>query len=158
MTTNIPVDSDPSINAGNSASAPLTVAEFISNRIEISGKTQKQIASEVGFPKPNMITMIKQGASKLPLDKIALMAKALNVEKLYLYRLVMQEYEPGTWNTIQNDILSQPVLTKYELDLVALVRDLNIQETRLVDKEDHEILAKAFQKISQRHQKNALKN
>lgn len=33
-------------------------------------KKQQQIALEAGFRNPNMITIIKSGASKLPLDRV----------------------------------------------------------------------------------------
>ena len=42
------------------------VARFIAARILDIGKSQKDIAREVGFESANVITMIKQGATKLP--------------------------------------------------------------------------------------------
>jgi hypothetical protein len=44
-----------------------------------SKKSQLQIASEAGFPNPNMVTMIKTGTSKLALDRVPSMARALDV-------------------------------------------------------------------------------
>lgn len=76
------------------------VANYIAHRIEISGQLQKDIAEKVGFEKPNMITMIKQGKTRLPLDKIGLMAKALEVDPVQLLKLCMEEYHPNTWKAI----------------------------------------------------------
>jgi len=73
------------------------VARFIAERIEITKKLQKDIADQVGFEKPNMITMIKQGLTKLPLDKAWDMAEALEVEPLILVKMCMEEYYPKTW-------------------------------------------------------------
>ncbi|GAC1569098.1 MAG: hypothetical protein NVS3B3_23100 [Aquirhabdus sp.] len=129
----------------------LSVAEYISKQIDASSKSQKQIAEEVGFPKPNMMTMIKQGASKVPIGKIAALAEALNVEKLYLYKLVMQEYEPETWESIQKSILKQPVVTANELAIIKTLRSLNYDDVKLIDAEDKKILATAFQQIEKRH-------
>ena len=53
------------------------VACFIAARIEATGQLQKDIAAKAGFDKPNMITMIKQGRTRLPLDKVGAMALAL---------------------------------------------------------------------------------
>lgn len=43
-------------------------------------KSQIQIASEAGFTNPNMISMIKSGASKLALDRVPWMARALECD------------------------------------------------------------------------------
>jgi len=43
-------------------------------------KSQLQIASETGLSNPNMVTMIKQGASKLALDRVPSMARALRCD------------------------------------------------------------------------------
>lgn len=76
------------------------VAPFISDRIDYLGIRQKDIARKAGFEKPNMITMIKQGRTKLPLDKVGLVAEALEVEPLILLKMCMQEYYPETWRVI----------------------------------------------------------
>lgn len=76
------------------------VALFIASRIEAIGKLQKDIAEKVGFEKPNMITMIKQGKSRLPIDKIGPMAQALEIEPVALFSMCMEEYHPNTWKAI----------------------------------------------------------
>lgn len=76
------------------------VARFISNRIDELGKPQKEIAEEIGFEKPNMITMIKQGRSKLPLGKIGPMANALEICPVQLLKMCFYEYFPETWKAI----------------------------------------------------------
>ncbi|NEX60150.1 helix-turn-helix domain-containing protein [Noviherbaspirillum galbum] len=77
------------------------VAQFIDARIGELNKLQTQIAHEVGFNKPNMITMIKQGKTKLPLDKVGLMAKALECNPSDLLRLCLMEYDLETWKAIE---------------------------------------------------------
>ena len=47
----------------------ITVAEFIAQQVALTDKTQKEIAAAVGYDRPNFITMIKQGQSKLPISK-----------------------------------------------------------------------------------------
>ena len=58
-------------------------------------KTQREIAEEVGFNTPNMISMLKNGDSKIPLDKIALLARALDVDPGHLLRLGLEQYWTG---------------------------------------------------------------
>ena len=60
--------------------ADTELARYIDRRIlELKAmKTQAQIAAEAGYPNPNMITMIKQGTSKVALDRVPALAKALD--------------------------------------------------------------------------------
>lgn len=51
-----------------------TVADFIADRLAESDKTQREIAEECGFEKPNIITMFKNGTTKLPLNRIGPLA------------------------------------------------------------------------------------
>jgi len=79
-----------------------TVAEYLDKMIALSEKTQKEIAYEVGYAKPNIITMMKQGLTKVPVDKAPLLAKALNVDPAHFVRLVMREYMPEAWQAIES--------------------------------------------------------
>jgi ribosome-binding protein aMBF1 (putative translation factor) len=84
------------------------VARYITEAIQRSGKSQLQISKEVGFDKPNMITMIKQGRTKLPLDRMEALALALEVEKFELIHLTMREYHPGAWVSIRQTLSETP--------------------------------------------------
>ncbi len=76
------------------------VAILIAERIEATGQLQKDIAKKVGFGKPSIITMLKQGKTRLPLDKIGAMARALETDPLNLLQMCMEEYHPSTWKVI----------------------------------------------------------
>jgi len=80
----------------------ITVAEFLTDQIDRCGKSQKQIADEIGYTKPNIITMFKQGLTKLPINKVGPMAKAIGVDPLLLMKIVMNEYMPDTWEALQD--------------------------------------------------------
>lgn len=54
-------------------------------------KSQIQIASEAGFPNPNMIALLKNGASKLPLDRVPAMARALECDSRMLFKLALEQ-------------------------------------------------------------------
>jgi transcriptional regulator with XRE-family HTH domain len=98
-----------------------SVAQFISFHLSISDRSQKEIAEEIGFEKPNVLTMIKQGTTKLPLARVGAFAKALDVDAAYLLRLALQEYTPETWAAIE-DVFSGRLLTQNELLLVKVFR------------------------------------
>jgi hypothetical protein len=96
------------------------VARFIERRIEETGQKQKDIAYKVGFEKPNVITMIKQGKTRLPLDKVGLMANALETDPTQLFQLCMEEYQPATWKVIAP--FMEGAMTKDELQLLNSLR------------------------------------
>jgi transcriptional regulator with XRE-family HTH domain len=104
------------------AARPLTVAEYLTHQINLSDKTQAEIAHEAGFNKPNIISMLKKGETKLPISKVAPMARALNVDPVNLFRMVMSEYEPETWAAIEDGIMHQPIISDNEYELVRVVR------------------------------------
>jgi transcriptional regulator with XRE-family HTH domain len=89
------------------------VAKFVRQQIQILGKSQREIAQEVGFEKPNVITMIKQGKTKLPMAKVGRMAKALETDPVHLMKLCMNTYHPDTWQYIEPFLES--ALTKDEV-------------------------------------------
>lgn len=55
------------------------VARFLTGVINSSPKSQVEIARDIGFEKPNMITMIKQGRTKLPISKVLPVADSLDL-------------------------------------------------------------------------------
>lgn len=49
-------------------------------------KSQAEIAALAGYVNPNMITMIKQGSSKVALDRVPALAKVLECDAAYLHQ------------------------------------------------------------------------
>lgn len=98
----------------------LTVAHYIDQQISVSPLTQHEIARAVGYDKPNMITMIKQGRIKLPLNRVGPLAKALNVDPVHLLRLTLSEYMPGTWDAIK-DLVGDRLISAADRALLEVV-------------------------------------
>ena len=84
----------------------LRVSDYVANAIAKSGKTHRQIAAETGFKQPNMISMIKLGCVKLPINKIPRLSRALGIEPYALLSLAMAEYQPENWLTIERVLKS----------------------------------------------------
>lgn len=98
----------------------MTAAQMLERAIEFSGKSQKDIAQEVGYTKPNVLSMMKKGITKIPIDKAPAIARACGVDEKLFLRSVMYEYMPETWKviseTLGTDLLSedeQKVLEEY---------------------------------------------
>jgi transcriptional regulator with XRE-family HTH domain len=104
-----------------STTTPTSVAEFIAERLAAIDKTQRQIATECGLENPNVITMFKQGLTKLPLNRIGPLAKALDVDPAHLLRLAMLEYMPDTWAAIEN-VMQSTLLSANEFELIRAYR------------------------------------
>lgn len=96
------------------------VALLLTEQIRIVGKKQLEIAEEAGFEHPNVITMIKQGRTKLPLGKVGLVAKALEMDPVYLLKLCIEEYQPETWEAIKP--LLDEMVTQDELRMIKAIR------------------------------------
>ena len=91
------------------AASPATL--FLADRIrDLSHrKSQQEIASETGFPNPNMITLLKTGKNKIPLDRVPSMARALECDAGYLMRLALDQAVGVTAAKAITEIFGSPV-------------------------------------------------
>jgi hypothetical protein len=101
--------------------ARVTVADYINQQLALCGKSQKQVAEEAGFDKPNIISMLKTGSTKLPVSRVGPMAKALGVDPVHLLRLVLSEYLPETFEAIEG-LIGQSLVSQGELKIVEIMR------------------------------------
>lgn len=97
------------------------VAQFLAQQMEHSGKTQREIARELGYTRPNVVTMIKQGETKLPLSKVKPMAGALGIDPARLLRMAMEEYMPEALAVIE-EVLGT-IVTDNEKEILEVIRD-----------------------------------
>lgn len=100
------------------------LAKYVERRVlELkSSKSQLQIANEAGFPNPNMITMVKNGTSKLALDRIPSMSRALECDPRFLMRLALDQAVGDTAAAAIIEIFGTPV-TANELGWLHALRD-----------------------------------
>lgn len=131
----------------------ISIAEYISQQIAFCGKSQKDIAEEMGYTKPNIITMFKQGKTKIPVNKVPAFAKAIGVDQIHMLRLVMNEYMEDTWGVIEL-LLGGNLLSASERSVIDLLR----KESEGLDiapetEEERLELSKLFQKMKERKSK-----
>src|SRR4051812_28502756 len=93
------------------------LARFVERRIlELKAKkTQSTIASEAGFGQHNMLTNIKLGNSKLPLDRVPALAKALECDSAFLFRLALEQIGGETTALAIRNIFGS-IVTRNEAD------------------------------------------
>ena len=99
------------------------LAQYIEIRVlELKPKkTQSEIAEQAGFVNPNMLTMLKQGSSKVALDRVPALAVALECDPAWLLRLAFQQTVGDTAGKAIMDILGTPV-TANELGWIEEIR------------------------------------
>ena len=68
----------------------ITVADYLTKAIDLSGLTHREVAGAVGYPKPNIISMMQFGQTKVPLEKVPVLARALGVDPAQLTRIAMR--------------------------------------------------------------------
>jgi hypothetical protein len=78
-----------------------TVAQLIQARQNELGTTDQQIAVALGYDQENVITMIKKGAMRLPVNKVVELAGVLDVDAAALLRFTLGENDPVLLQTIE---------------------------------------------------------
>jgi len=122
------------------------VANFLEAQISVCEHSQKEIAFMLGYDKPNIITMFKQGLTKLPIEKVGLMADALGINRIRLLKMVLQEYSPGVWEIVE-DTMGYAV-TENEMEIITLLRKVtNDSDPRLSNAQERKELTKIFKNL-----------
>lgn len=103
------------------------IAAFLHIKLDESRKKQREIAKEIGYDNPNILSMMKHGDAKVPFDKVPALAKALDVDAGHLMRLAIEQYWPGLKDVIKG--IFGNVVSENEVALVqglrAAFRDLD---------------------------------
>ena len=123
------------------------LAKFLSDRlVEIQGvRSQREIANIAGFTNANMITMLKQGYTKLALDRVGGLAKALDVNKADLMLLALEQFfDPATIREIGTAFTD---FTDDERRIVSLWRIARRSSPIAVDTDVSKKVVEAFQAI-----------
>ncbi|WP_299230828.1 hypothetical protein [uncultured Halomonas sp.] len=92
------------------------VAEIIISRQSELGVSNAKLALACGYENFNVIAMMRKGRTKFPLEKIGLIANALQLDPVWLLRVAMSEYSPGKLTAIESIV--GPLVTKNELQLL----------------------------------------
>lgn len=128
------------------ANTPSKIAVYLAKQIDAlsSIKSQREIAQEMGYTKGNIISMFKTGEVKVPLDKIPALAKAINVDPAFLFRLAMEQYWPDMNEAISAVFGS--ITTANQRALLARIAELLGEEDPALTPELDAKLKKALQK------------
>lgn len=117
----------------------LTVAQYFTEQVNLSGKSQVELAHEMGFSAVNVISNIKAGKTKLPLTRIGLAAKALGVDALHLLKMALVEYfpcdpvhpAPIVWEVFEQAL--GRVVTANEFEIIQALREVNSNNPKMAN-------------------------
>ena len=84
-----------------------TLQEFLAYHIDRSALTQREIANACGYLRPNIVSMIKQGETRLPLERLGAMADVLGVSARTLFDLWMKTHYAETWRVLEKQMSVQ---------------------------------------------------
>jgi transcriptional regulator with XRE-family HTH domain len=101
----------------------ITVARLFSNAVNNSRLTQREIAQEAGYKRPNLITMFKTGETKIPIDKTPILAKILGLDPKYFLRVALREYHPEVLRAIEGT-WPAGLLSDNECELILALRQM----------------------------------
>ena len=111
--------------------AKQTVGEFLTKYIDASDKKYYQIAAELGYKRHNIITMFKQDKTKLPIQKIGPMARAINISPLKLFEVWMENEYPETFISLKK-YMGEPI-TNNERAIINRIREVSrIEDPKLL--------------------------
>lgn len=95
-------------------------ANMLTKAIEASKLTQREIAERVGFRHPNILSMLKTGETRVPLDRIPALAQTLGIDQAEFLLIAIEEYHSGIYEVLC-DVLGLP-FSDAEQGLVVLFR------------------------------------
>ncbi len=95
-------------------------AQMLAQAIDESGLTQKHIADRAGFKHPNVLSMMKQGLTRVPLARIPALAQTLGLDQAQFLLGAIEEYHEGAYEVLC-DTLGLP-LSVSEQRLIAMFR------------------------------------
>ena len=102
-----------------------TVADYLAEKTTACGKTAQEIAAAIGYASADVVHAFTHGTAKVPLNRIGLLARALEIDSVYFLRLVLSEYMPDVLVAI-DDALQVPMLTENERGLIEAYRRVTL--------------------------------
>jgi len=85
-------------------------------------KSQADVASAAGFKNVNMLSLIKSGSTRLPLDRVPALAQALDVDPARLLQLALEQWAGSAAARTFDDIF-ETVVTRNEAGWLEVIRE-----------------------------------
>ena len=99
----------------------LPVRDILKIRMKDLGLKNVNLQKILGYPAPNVISMMKGGTMRVPESKAIKIADALQLDRIFLLGKVMAENSPELWGAVST-VLGDRLVTTNELALINVIR------------------------------------
>lgn len=120
-----------------------SATKYFAALVDNSGKTHREIAEASGYKLPNIIAMMKMGATKIPIKKAASLAVAAGGDGAHLLRLVLEDHSPDNLAAIESCIGA--LISKNELAILQVIRNASRGRNPKATGAQQESLARLFE-------------
>jgi len=111
----------------------LPVKTLLKVRMRDLELTNSDMQRVMGYDRPNVVAMMRTGSMRLPVTKVAEVAKILHVDPAFLLGKVLAENDAALWDVIAS-IMGDRLITANEMAFVILARGvLNGHDVDLTD-------------------------
>lgn len=100
----------------------LPVKDVLRIKMDELGIKNIDLQKRLGFPTPNVISMMKSGTMRVPIQHAVSVAEYLEIDKLGFLRKVVEENDPLLWDAMQLATGSTLGLTRNESNLLSFIR------------------------------------
>jgi hypothetical protein len=100
------------------------VAALITHRQAALGLTDAEVATALGYENERVTALLKSGSMKIPVNKVAALAKTLQLDGFELLRAALTESAPELWQAIQELTAPLGSLHPTEVNLLRHLRQL----------------------------------
>jgi plasmid maintenance system antidote protein VapI len=120
------------------------VARFLDKHIDqVVNRSHREIAQAAGWTQSNMVTMIKKGDAKLPLDRVVPLARAIGVDPMFLFRMALEQFMPEDETTAR---MLEFICTENEVEILGIVREASGNSDPKINDRQRAAVTEAFAK------------
>lgn len=78
----------------------IPVHQILAFQLDFSTKSLREIATTIGYEQPNVLSMMKTGVMKIPLEVAPKLAKEVGLDPWHFTERCLAEYSPGLLSII----------------------------------------------------------
>jgi len=107
--------------------SPKSLIGRIEAQQALLGLSNQELCVRAGFENEVALSLIQQGAMKLPLAKVPAFAVALELDVIELFRVALHESDPAL-ATVVEKVFNTMNMTSTEVNLIKHLRELSVNK------------------------------
>lgn len=121
------------------------VAQIIGEYLKASGKSQTQVSIETGYEKPNIISLLKTGNTRMPYSRIKPFCRSTGGDVETLFMACLEEYHPDILEVITE--IKGTAVSQFDREALRVIRAAKRQAEDAL-REERQKNARNFQERS----------